>query len=128
LPGFVWDALVDDLGEHAGPEIVFRAPGGGYLQPDLFRRRQFNPAVTAAKLDGLRIHDLRHTAVSLWIASGADVKRVAARAGHTSVSFTLDRYGHLHPDSEADLLGALDALGRAATEPDNVVPLRQPGA
>jgi hypothetical protein len=53
---------------------------------------------------------------------------VAARAGHTSLSFTLDRYGHLHPDSEADLLGALDALGRAATEPDNVVPLRQPGA
>ena len=128
LPGFVWDALVGHLGEHSGPEIVFPAPGGGYLQPNLFRRRQFAPAVAGAKLDGLRPHDLRHTAVSLWIASGADVKRVAARAGHTSVSFTLDRYGHLYPDSEDDLMGALDALGRAATEPDNVVSIRQPGA
>lgn len=27
----------------------------------------------------------------------ANPKGVAARAGHTSVSFTLDRYGHLYP-------------------------------
>jgi integrase len=46
----------------------------------------------AAGLDGLRIHDLRHTAVALWIAAGANPKEVAARAGHASVSFTLDRY------------------------------------
>jgi integrase len=39
-------------------------------------------------------HDLRHTAVALWIAAGATPKEVTVRAGHTSVSFTLDRYGH----------------------------------
>ena len=39
-------------------------------------------------LEGLRIHDLRHTAVALWIAAGAGPKDVATRAGHTSVSFT----------------------------------------
>jgi integrase len=105
-------------------DIVFPAPGGGYLQPNLFRHRQFAPALIEAKLTGLRIHDLRHTAVSLWIASGADVKRVAARAGHASTSFTLDRYGHLYPDAEDDLMGALDALGRAAKTPNNVVPIR----
>jgi integrase len=44
-----------------------------------------------ANLDGVRIHDLRHTAVSLWIAANAGPKTVAARAGHTSVSFTLGR-------------------------------------
>ena len=52
------------------------------------------PATKAAGLQGLRIHDLRHTAVALWIAAGATPKEVAVRAGHTSVSFTLDRYGH----------------------------------
>ena len=36
-------------------------------------------------------------------------KEVAARAGHTSVSFTLDRYGHLLPGSEQRLNDALDA-------------------
>ena len=37
--------------------------------------------------------DLRHTAVALWIAAGANPKEVSVRAGHTSVAFTLDRYG-----------------------------------
>jgi len=34
---------------------------------------------------------------------------VAARAGHTSVSFTLDRYGHLYPESDTTLCDRLDA-------------------
>ena len=38
----------------------------------------------------LRPHDLRRGAVALWTAPCADPKEVAARAGHTSVSFTLD--------------------------------------
>jgi integrase len=61
-------------------------------------------------VDGLRIHDLRHTAVALWIAAGANPKEVAARAGHSSVSFTLDRYGHLYPESDAALRDRLDAI------------------
>jgi integrase len=64
----------------------------------------------AAGLDGLRIHDLRHTAVALWIAAGANPKEVAAGPGHTSVSFTLDRYGHLYPDADQALRDRLDAL------------------
>jgi hypothetical protein len=35
---------------------------------------------------------------------------VAARAGHTSLSFTLDRYGHLYPESDAALRDRLDAI------------------
>jgi hypothetical protein len=54
--------------------------------------------------------DLRHTAVALWIAASAGPKEVATHAGHTSVSFTLDRYGHLHPESDAALRDRLDAL------------------
>jgi integrase len=63
-----------------------------------------------ADLDGLRIHDLRHTAVAMWIAAGAGPKEVATRAGHTSVSFTLDRYGHLYPEADTALRDYLDAL------------------
>jgi integrase len=51
----------------------------------------------AAGLPGLRIRDLRHTAVALRIAAGASPKEVAARAGHTSVSFVLDRNGTCSP-------------------------------
>jgi integrase len=75
-----------------------------------FRHRIWRPATRAAGLDGLRIHDLRHTAVALWIAAAANPKEVAGRAGHTSVSFTLDRYGHLYPDADQALRDRLDAL------------------
>ena len=73
---------------------------------------QENPATRAAGLEGLRIHDLRHTAVALWIAAGAGPKDVAARAGHTSVSFTLDRYGHLYPEADLALRDQSGPLSR----------------
>jgi integrase len=90
--------------------FVFSAPQGGPLRVTAFRARVWRPATRAAGLDGLRIHDLRHTAVALWMAAGANPKEVAARAGHTSVSFTLDRYGHLYPESDAALRERLDAI------------------
>jgi integrase len=68
------------------------------------------PAIKAAGLAPLRPHDLRHTAVALWIAAGANPKEVSVRAGHTSVSFTLDRYGHLFPGHDTELRDRLDAM------------------
>ena len=79
---------------------------------NVWRRRFWVPATKAAGLGHLRPHDLRHTAVALWIAAGAHPKEVAVRAGHTSVSFTLDRYGHLFPGSEEVLNDSLDALAQ----------------
>ena len=48
--------------------------------------------------------------MALWIAAGANPKEVAARAGHASVSFTLDRYGHLYPEADTALRDRLDVL------------------
>jgi integrase len=91
-------------------DLVFTAPEGGPVQLNVWRRRFWAPAVRGAGLAHLRPHDLRHTAVALWIAAGANPKEAATRAGHTSVSFTLDRYGHLFPGSEQRLNDALDLL------------------
>jgi hypothetical protein len=90
-----------------------------------FHARVWRPATRAASLDSLRIHDLRHTAVALWIAAGANPKEIAARAGHASVSFTLDRYGHLYPEADTALRGRLDArYGTTQPAPEgNVVRL-----
>ena len=123
LPQPVWDALTEHVAEHA-TEWIFPAPDGGILQPANWRRRTYNPAVKAAGLDPLRPHDLRHTAVALWIEAGADVKRVASRAGHTSVAFTLDRYGHLYPDADTALADRLGEAMEAARQADNVVEIR----
>jgi len=52
-----------------------------------------------AKVD-LRWHDLRHFAVSLWIAQGSSIKEVITFAGHASVQMTMERYGHLFPSPD----------------------------
>ena len=101
-------------GPAAPEELVFAGPQGGALRVTLFRRRFWLPATPAAGLAGLRIHDLRHTAVALWIAAGANPKEVAARAGHASVAFTLDRYGHPYPEADLSLRERLDAIWSAS--------------
>ena len=123
-------AVVDELAAHlAGLDdraaFVFTAPQRGPLRVIAFRARVWRPATRKADLDGLRIHDLRHTAVALWIAAGAGPKEVSTRAGDTSVSFTLDRYGHLYPEADTALRDRLDALYVAGdqAEPGRVIEL-----
>lgn len=65
-------------------------------------------------MTGLRFHDLRHTAVRLWIEDGANPKHVAVRAGHRSVAVVLDRYGHLYPDAAEGLVTRLEDRFKAA--------------
>jgi len=115
-------SVVEVLAEHLGPvgeadAWVFTADKGGVLRPSNFRVKAWLPAVRAAGLAPLRPHDLRHTAVALWIAAGANPKEVSVRAGHTSVAFTPDRYGHLfegHDDELRDRLDAMHAQGLQA--------------
>ncbi len=63
-----------------------------------------------SSLASLTPHDLRHTAVALWIAAGANVLEVSRRAGHSSTSFTLDRYGHLFPEADTTVADRLEQL------------------
>ena len=58
-------------------------------------------------------HDLRHTAASLAVSAGANVKAVQRMLGHASAAVTLDIYSDLFDD---DLDGVSVALDRARTE------------
>jgi integrase len=58
----------------------------------------------------LRFHDLRHTAAGLLIAENVHPKIIQRRLGHSSISVTLDRYGHLLPDLEEPVAESLDTL------------------
>ena len=93
-------------------------PHGGPLRASKWGERYFRPAVVAAGLpEGLRVHDLRHTAASLAIRENASVKIVQAMLGHRSATQTLDRYGHLYPSDLDALAERLDrAHAAAATE------------
>lgn len=80
-----------------------------------FRRSTFNRAVDQVGPAGFHPHELRHTAASLAIASGADVKIVQQMLGHKTATMTLDLYGHLFPDRLDEIV---DRLDRAACAPD----------
>ena len=64
----------------------------------------------------MRFHDLRHTAAALMIAEGAHLLVVKERLGHSTITVTADRYGHLFPSLEAALTGKLDETYRAAAK------------
>jgi len=64
------------------------------------------------KLDPLQpigLHECRHTFASLMIAAGVNAKALSTYMGHTSVTITLDRYGHLFPGNEEEAASLLDA-------------------
>jgi integrase len=61
----------------------------------------------------LTLHDLRHTAASLAVSSGANVKAVQRMLGHASAAMTLDTYADLF-DTDLDAVG--EALDRARTQ------------
>ena len=67
-------ALADHLEEFATPGrdgLVFPSGRGTYLQRSNFSRLVWRPAVHQLGLDGLRFHDLRHTAATLAVLAAA---------------------------------------------------------
>ena len=80
------------------------------------RSSWFDAAVIAIGQPGLTPHELRHTAASLAVSAGANVKAVQRMLGHASAALTLDTYADLlrrRPDQVAD---RLDALKRSCSE------------
>jgi integrase len=112
LPAVAVAALADHLDEFAAPEadgLVFPSGRGTYLQRSNFSRLVWRPAVQRLGLDGLRFHDLRHTAATLAAAAGATTKELMERMGHTSPAVAL-RYQHVMADRQAALAAAMDLL------------------
>ncbi|QIS01940.1 tyrosine-type recombinase/integrase [Nocardia brasiliensis] len=88
---------------------------GGILEYNEFRRA-FNEAANSAGLKGLIPHGLRHTAASLAISAGANIKVVQRMLGHKTATLTLDLYGHLFPDDLDIVADGMEAGAQAAAD------------
>lgn len=138
MPSFVAEAIARHLAEFPpGPDgLVFTASGGGPLRRTTFRRRVWVPAVRAADITAPapRVHDLRHTAAALMIRAGGHPKQIQATLGHSSITVTLDRYGHLFESQGDELAERVAGLREpapvrlaASVRPDSgatVIPIR----
>jgi integrase len=112
VPRSLLDALAEQLAGRAPDDYVFPAEKGGVLGLRNWRRKVFGPATRAAGLSGVTPHDLRHTAASLSVSAGANVKAVQRLLGHASAAMTLDVYSGLFDD---DLDAVADRLDAAAS-------------
>lgn len=87
---------------------VFAGARGG-----LIRRKEFYEvwwlSREAAGLQGLRLHDLRHTHVAWLIAANIPLSAISRRLGHKDVGFTDQRYGHLLPEVDDGVVAAVEA-------------------
>jgi integrase len=122
IPRFLIEELAEHVKGRSPDDLVFSGVRrGGALRGPVFRRGGFDRAAELIGLEGLHPHELRHTAASLAIASGADVKVIQQMLGHASAAMTLDQYGHLFGDRLDAVADAMDAA-RLAAIPD-VYPL-----
>jgi integrase len=71
--------------------------------------RQFDAFLRRFKLPDVRFHDLRHTYAALSLSAGVDLFTLSRRMGHSSISVTADRYGHLYHGNHDDA-DSLDRL------------------
>lgn len=113
IPRFLIDELARYIAGKRPDDFVFTSPRGGLLRLQNFRHTVFDSATRSADLQGLTPHSLRHTAASLAITSGADVKVVQRMLGHASATMTLDLYGHLYGDRLDEVADRMDQLRTA---------------
>lgn len=118
-PSLLDEGIATHLATGRRHDLVFSTRDGAVLRGGNFRRRVFAPAVAKLQLaspDGfphITPHDLRHTAASLAISAGANVKILQRMLGHASAAMTLDVYADLFPE---DLTSVSIALDRAARD------------
>ena len=72
-------------------------------------RSKFDPILARAGLPRMRLHDLRHAAVSWMLSQEVQARIVADLVGHSSTTMTLDVYGHLIEGQTRSAMSALDA-------------------
>jgi integrase len=101
--------------EIVGGKRVVRSSTIQALQPAASATKRIGSKSTIPTLSITRTpHDLRHTAASLAISSGANVKAVQRMLGHASAAMTLDVYADLFDDDLIALADGLDDAARAA--------------
>ncbi len=100
-------------------DLVFPAGNGNPINPNNLKR-DFQRWVKLAEVPEIRIHDLRHSHVTIAIREGGNIKAVSKRVGHANISITLSTYAHVLPEQHievADKVGAV-LFGGGAEEPD----------
>jgi integrase len=117
IPAALRDYLIEwKLRSGASTGLVFK------LDTNAPRRAQ--RIWRAGELDRITLHEARHTYASLMIAAGVNAKSLQTYMGHSSVTITYDRYGHLMPGNEDEAAVLLDVYLELANTKARAAQLR----
>jgi integrase len=102
-------------GQYREDGPVFLDTEGHWLRKSNLRRRSFASALRRAKLPlTTRFHDLRHSAATIMLLNGINVKAVSVTLGHADIGTTLDIYSHFMPEmaeQRAEVMQRVLAVG-----------------
>jgi integrase len=96
------------LRSSGGEEDLVFGCGGRAIRTEALARRA-RSAWRKRGLDPIGLHECRHTYAAFMIAAGVNAKALSAYMGHSSITMTLDRYGHLMPGHEGEAAAMLAA-------------------
>ena len=108
LPEFLVTHLARQCEGKRREELLFPGEDGRHLRRPHPTSGWFAKAVAAWGIPRATPHDLRHTAASLAVSAGANVKAVQKMLGHASAAITLDIYADLFDDDLEAVATALD--------------------
>ena len=103
IPQFLADEIQDYLKSLYGVEMTDRL----FPITKNYLHREMDRGTAAAGVKRIRIHDLRHSHVSLLIEMGFSAVAIAERVGHESIDITY-RYAHLFPTKQTEMADKLD--------------------
>ncbi len=94
------------LGVRQSDDTLAFTSRDGQLRDPLYVSTSFREFMAQLDLPKVTFHGLRHTHISHLLEDGHPIKTVSSRAGHATVSITLDIYAHVLPDSQEKLAAA----------------------
>ncbi len=98
--------------------FVFTNRRGGRIEPH-YVLRHFKKMLHDLGLSDMRFHDLRHSAATILLALGVDLKVIQKLLGHSTISITADIYAHLLPSMQEEAMEKLDKRFRKNEKKDD---------
>lgn len=89
--------------------VIFATPLGGHRDPDDLTRR-WTRLTRRLGLDGIRVHDLRHSVATRMLEAGVEMKVVQEILRHSSYQTTANIYSHVSQDLQADAAARLGLI------------------
>ena len=96
-------------------DLVFPNLSGGYLHPN-HMGETFRKLLVEAGLPAIHFHDLRHSAATILLCMGVNIKVIQELLGHADIAVTLGVYGHLTPSMQQSVVDTWDGVFKVDDE------------